>query len=78
MTHVTSDNRQENLTARQHDEQVVVTLPEEIDITNSARLRETLLAIISFDHSGIDTVISIYPDLATALSGKVGPGAGNA
>ncbi|MGD0699183.1 MAG: STAS domain-containing protein [Trebonia sp.] len=111
---------QENLLAQQHDEQVVVTLPEEIDMTNSSRLRETLLAVISrqpavvvadmtattfcdcsgmtaifaayrqavaagadmrlvirhptarrvFELLGLDTVISVYPDLATAMSGR--------
>jgi anti-sigma B factor antagonist len=111
--------REENLLARQHDEQVVITLPEEIDVTNSPGLYETLLAVISrqptllvadmtattfcdcngmrvivaayrqavaagadmrlvISHpaarrvselSGIDTVISIYPDLPAALSG---------
>jgi anti-sigma B factor antagonist len=109
---------EENLAARPHGEQVVITLPEEIDITNSPRLRETLLAVISrrpamvvadmaattfcdcsgitaivsayrqavaagtdmrlvlghpaprrvFGLCGTDTVISIYPDLPTALS----------
>jgi anti-sigma B factor antagonist len=107
---------EEHLLARQHNEQIVITLPEEIDVTNSARLREALLAVISprlavivadmtattfcdssganaivtayrqavavgadmrlvishpatrrvFELSGIDTVISIYPDLPAA------------
>jgi anti-sigma B factor antagonist len=110
---------EENLLVQQLDEQVVITLPEEIDITNSPRLREALLAVISrrpavvvadmtattfcdssgmtaivtayrqavavgadlrivvrhpaplrvFELSGIDTVISMYPDLPAALSG---------
>jgi anti-sigma B factor antagonist len=110
---------EENLTARQHEELVVITLPGEIDFTNSPRLRETLLAVISrqpamvladmtattfcdasgmtaivtayrqavaagtdmrllirhpaprrvFRLFGLDTLISIYPDLPTALSG---------
>jgi anti-sigma B factor antagonist len=110
---------EENLLVQQHDEQVVITLPEEIDVTNSPRLREALLAVISrqpamvvadmtattfcdssgmhaivtayqqavavgtglrlvirnpatrrvFELSGVDTVISIYPDLLAALSG---------
>jgi anti-sigma B factor antagonist len=114
--------REENLLNQQHDEQVVITLPEEIDVTNSPRLRETLLAVISrrpvllvadmtattfcdssgmgaivaayrqavalgadmrlviahpaarrvFELNGIDTVISIYPDLPAALSGTCG------
>lgn len=109
---------EEKLLAQQHDERVVITLPEEIDVTNSPRLREALLAVISrqpamvvadmtattfcdssgmaaivtayrqavavgaamrlvishpaarrvFELSGIDTVISIYPDLPAALS----------
>jgi anti-sigma B factor antagonist len=103
----------------QQYEQVVITLPEEIDATNSPGLRETLLAAVSrqpamvvadmsattfcdssgmaaivtayrqavaagagmrlvighpgarrvFELSGIDAVISIYPDLPAALSG---------
>jgi anti-sigma B factor antagonist len=110
---------EEKLLAQRHDEQVVITLPEEIDITNSPGLQEVLLAVISrqparvvadmtattfcdssgmhaivaayrqalavgadlrlvighpatrrvFELSGIDTVISIYPDLPAALSG---------
>jgi anti-anti-sigma factor len=110
---------EEDLLDRQHDEQVVITLPEEIDVTNSPGLRETLLAVISrrpvlvvadmtattfcdssgmnvivtayrqavavgadmrlvighpaarrvFELNGIDTVIGIYPDLPSALSG---------
>jgi anti-sigma B factor antagonist len=111
--------REENLLTQQHDEQVVVTLPEEIDVTNSPGLRETLLTVIGrkpsmlvadmssttfcdssgvaaivtayrqavaagadmrlvirhlaarriFELNGMDTVISIYPDLPAALSG---------
>jgi anti-sigma B factor antagonist len=103
----------------QQYEQVVITLPEEIDATNSPGLGETLLAAVSrqpamvvadmsattfcdssgmaaivtayrqavaagagmrlvighpgarrvFELSGIDAVISIYPDLPAALSG---------
>jgi anti-sigma B factor antagonist len=110
---------EEDLLAQQHSEQVVITLPEEIDVTNSPGLRETLLAAISrqpgvvvadmsattfcdssgmaaivtayrqavavgaemrlvigqpgarrvLELSGIDAVISIYPDLPAALSG---------
>jgi anti-sigma B factor antagonist len=110
---------EENLLVQQHDEQVVITLPEEIDVTNSPRLRKALLAVIGrqpgvviadmsattfcdssgmnaivtayrqavaaggdlrlvirhpaarrvFELSGIDTVISTYPDLPAALSG---------
>lgn len=109
----------EDLLAQQHDEQVVITLPEEIDVTNSPGLCETLAEAISrhpavvvadmtattfcdssgmgaivaayrqavaagtdmrlvighpaarrvFELNGIDTVISIYPDLPAALSG---------
>jgi anti-sigma B factor antagonist len=109
---------EESLHAPQHDEQVVITLPREIDITNSDHLREALLAVISqrpavvvadmtastfcdasgmnailtacqqaaaagtdmrlvpgypaarrvFVLSGYNTVLSIYPDLPTALS----------
>src|ERR1700733_2938776 len=110
---------EENLLVQQHDEQLVVTLPEEIDITNSPGLRDALLAVIGrqpamviadmtattfcdssgmhaivtayrqalasgsdlrlvirhsatrwvFELSGVDNVISIYPDLPAALSG---------
>jgi anti-sigma B factor antagonist len=107
----------------------VISLPEEIDITNSSLVREMLLAAISrqpahlavvdmtattfcdasgmtaivaayrqavaagadmrlvirhpaarrvLDLSGIDTVISIYPDLPTALSGVAETVAGEA
>ena len=109
----------EDLLAQQHDEQVVIVLPEEIDVTNSRALCETLAKAISrhpavvvadmtattfcdssgmgaivaayrqavaagtdlrlvighpaarrvFELNGIDTVISIYPDLPAALSG---------
>jgi anti-sigma B factor antagonist len=119
---------QESLLAQQNDEQVVITLPREIDITNSPRLRETLLAVISrqpavvvadmtattfcdasgmtaivtayrravavgadmrlaighpaarrvFELTGLDTIISIYPDLPTALSGIMETAAGAA
>ncbi len=37
----------EDLLAPQHDEQVVITLPEEIDVTNSPGLCETLAEAIS-------------------------------
>ena len=37
---------QEYLLAQRYHDQVVVTLPEEIDVTNSSRLQETLLAVI--------------------------------
>jgi anti-sigma B factor antagonist len=107
------------LFAPQHNGQVVITLPGEIDITNSPLLQEKLLEVISrrpamviadmtatafcdasgmtaivasyhqavaagadmrlvirhpgmrriFELCGMDTVISIYPDLPTALSG---------
>jgi anti-sigma B factor antagonist len=110
---------EENLFTQQHDEQVVIALPEEIDVTNSPGLCEMLLKAISghpavlvadmtattfcdssgmgaivaayrqaaaagadmrlairhpaarrvFELNGIDTVISIYPDLPAALSG---------
>ena len=110
---------EEDLLAQRRSDQVVITLPEEIDVTNSPGLRETLLAAISqqsslviadmrattfcdssgmaaivatyreavavgadmrlviahagarrvFELSGIDAVISIYPDLPAALSG---------
>jgi anti-sigma B factor antagonist len=109
----------EDLLAQQHDEQVVIALPEEIDVTNSPGLCETLAKAIGrhpavvvadmtattfcdssgmgaivgayrqavaagsdmrlvighpaarrvFELNGIDTVISIYPDLPAALSG---------
>jgi anti-sigma B factor antagonist len=112
---------QESLPALRQDKQVVITLPREIDITNSHLLRETLLAVISrqpavvvadmtattfcdasgmtaivtayrqaaaagvdmrlvighpaawrvFQLTGLDTLISIYPDLPTALSGRM-------
>jgi anti-sigma B factor antagonist len=38
---------EENVLVQQHDEQIVITLPKEIDITNSPGLREMLLAVIS-------------------------------
>src|ERR1700730_2165186 len=110
---------EENLLVQQHDEQVVIMLPEEIDITISPGLQDALLAVITrqpamvvadmsattfcdssgmhaivtayrqavgsgtdlrlvirhpatrrvFELSGVDTVISIYPDLPAALSG---------
>ena len=109
----------EELLAQQHDEQVVIALPAEIDVTNSPGLCQTLARAISrhpavvvadmtattfcdssgmgaivgayrqaiaagtdmrlvighpaarrvFELNGIDTVISIYPDLPAALSG---------
>jgi anti-sigma B factor antagonist len=112
-------SREQDLLAQQHDEQVVVKLPEEIDVTNSPGLRETLARVIGrqptmvvadmtattfcdssgmyalvaayrqaaaagtdlrlvighpaarrvFELNGIDTFISIYPDLPAALSG---------
>jgi anti-sigma B factor antagonist len=111
--------RERDLVNQPQDGQVVITLPGEIDITNSPRLHETLLAVISrqpavlvadmgattfcdssgmgvivaayrqavadgvdmrlvirhpaarrvFEINGIDTVISVYPDLPAALSG---------
>ena len=114
---------EENLFAERYDAQVVITLPEEIDLTNSAGLREMLLAVIRrhpaivvadmsatifcdssgmaaiatayrqavaagadmrlviehpaprrvFEINGFDTLISIYPDLPTALSGRQWP-----
>jgi anti-sigma B factor antagonist len=110
---------EESLLAQRYDEQVVITLPAEIDMMNSPRLREALLAAVSgqpavvvadmtgttfcdssgmhaivaahrqavaagaglrlvishpavrrvFELSGLDTIISIYPDLPAALSG---------
>jgi anti-sigma B factor antagonist len=110
---------EENLLVQQHDEQVVITLPAEIDITISPGLQDALLAVIGrqpamvvadmtattfcdssgmhaivtayrqavgsgtdlrlvirhpatrrvLELSGVDTVISIYPDLPAALSG---------
>ncbi|HEY2489696.1 MAG TPA: STAS domain-containing protein [Streptosporangiaceae bacterium] len=110
---------EESLLAQRDDQQVVITLPAEIDMTNSPRLREALLAVISrqpaavvadmtattfcdssgmhaivtayrqavaadadlrlvishpaprrvFELSGVDTIVSIYPDLPAALSG---------
>jgi anti-sigma B factor antagonist len=109
----------EDLLAQQHDEHVVIALPEEIDVTNSPDLCEALAEAIGrhpavviadmtattfcdssgmgvivgayrqavaagtdmrlvighpaarrvFELNGIDTVISIYPDLPAALSG---------
>jgi anti-sigma B factor antagonist len=109
---------EKKLLTQQHQEQVVITLPEEIDVTNSPGLQETLLTAITrqpamvvadmtattfcdssgmaaivtayrqavaagadmrlvighpaarrvFELSGIDAVISIYPDLSAALS----------
>jgi anti-sigma B factor antagonist len=38
---------EDSLLTQQHDERVVITLPEEIDITNSPGLRDALLAVIS-------------------------------
>lgn len=110
---------EESVLPRQYGEQVVITLPGEIDVTNSPGLRRALLAVINrkpimiiadmtattfcdcsgmsaivaahrqaiavagdlrlvirhpaarrvFELNGIDTVISIYPNLAVALSG---------
>ena len=72
---------EENLTARPHGELVVITLPGEIDLTNSARLRETLLAVISrrpavvvadmtattfCDVSGMTTIVTAYREAAAA------------
>jgi anti-sigma B factor antagonist len=66
---------EENLLDRQHDEQVVITLPGEIDVTNSPGLRETLLAVIRqqsvllvadmsattfCDSSGINVIVAAY------------------
>jgi anti-sigma B factor antagonist len=111
--------REKDLFNQDQDRQVVIALPGEIDITNSPRLHETLLAVIRqqpavliadmgattfcdssgmgvivaayrkavtagvdmrlvirhpaarrvFEINGIDTVISVYPDLPAALSG---------
>jgi anti-anti-sigma factor len=72
---------EENLLAAQHDEQVVITLPEEIDVTNSARLREALLAVIGrrpavviadmsattfCDSSGVNAVVTAYRQAVAA------------
>jgi anti-anti-sigma factor len=38
---------EDNLLTQQRDQQVVVTLPEEIDVTNSPGVRQVLLAAIS-------------------------------
>jgi anti-anti-sigma factor len=115
--------REKDLFSQPEGGPVVIALPEEIDITNSPRLRETLLAVISrrpavlvadmgattfcdssgmgvivaayrqavaagvhmrlvirhlaarrvFEINGIDTIISVYPDLPTALSGTCAP-----
>jgi len=114
--------REKDLFSQPEGGPVVIALPEEIDITNSPRLRETLLAVISrrpavlvadmgattfcdssgmhaivtayrqavgsgtdlrlvirhpatrrvLELSGVDTVISIYPDLPAALSPRPG------
>ncbi len=53
--------RDECLLARRHDEQVVITLPGDIDMTNSPRIREALLAVgmtamTFFDSSGMHAV----------------------
>jgi anti-sigma B factor antagonist len=72
---------EENLLDRQHDEQVVITLPEEIDVTNSPGLRETLLAVIRLqpvllvadmsattfcDSSGMNVIVAAYRQAVAA------------
>jgi anti-sigma B factor antagonist len=44
---VTALPSEEGLLAQGHDEQVVITLPEEIDVANSDCVREALLTVIS-------------------------------
>jgi anti-sigma B factor antagonist len=66
---------------QKNDEQVVITLPEEIDVTNSQGLRETLLAVISrrpavivadmtattfCDSSGMAAIVRAYQQAVTA------------
>jgi hypothetical protein len=65
---------EENLLDRQHDERVVITLPEEIDVAVAAGADMRLVirhpaARRVFEINGIVTVIGIYPDLPAALSG---------
>ena len=119
---------EESLPAEQYDDRVVITLPEEIDLTHSPRIQETLTAVLRrkpavivadmtattfcdsnamhaiaaahrqavaagadmrlvighpgvrriFALSGVDTVISIYPDLPAALSVAAGTAPGGA
>jgi len=89
---------EENLFAERYDAQVVITLPEEIDLSATIFCDSSGMAAIAtayrqavaagadmrlviehpaprrvFEINGFDTLISIYPDLPTALTGRQWP-----